>query len=161
MSCQECFKSNPNICITNNNHIITDFLHYRFLGRKYSVVHRPIKPLFCNSPSLWYHLLPWSFQEHGNLLGSCNVWRRVGCSTQSVSEASPFDDSTDNALRESMNRRNRSSGNPAFLSYQSLGKACYSCELTPGRAFSVPQYSQQRASNSYGKVQTFLFEPVA
>lgn len=114
MNCQECFKSNPNIYITNDNHIITDFLHYPFPGRKYSVVHGPIKQLFCNIPSLWYHLLLWRFQEHENLLGHCHVWRKVGCSTQSVSEASPFNDSTDNALRESMDRRDRSSGSPAI-----------------------------------------------
>lgn len=115
MNCQECFKSNPNICITNNNHIITEFLHYPFPGRKYFVVHGPIKQLFCNIPSLWYHLLFWRFQEHENLLGSYNVWRKVGCSTQIVSEASPFNDSTDNALRESMGRRDKSSGSPAII----------------------------------------------
>ena len=100
MNCQECYKSKQNTCIKNNNCIITDFLHYLFLGRRFSVTHGPGNQLFCNILSLWYHLLHSRFQEHGSSPGSCKVWRKVRSSPQSISEIPPLNDSMDNVLTE-------------------------------------------------------------
>jgi len=100
MNCQECYKSKQNICIKNNNCIIIDFLHYPFLGRRFSVMHGPRNQLFCNILALWYHLLHSRFQEHDSSPGSCKVWRKVASSPQSMSEVSPLNDSMDNALTE-------------------------------------------------------------